>query len=192
MSGQRSPVRRYPPSCRTRFRQRSRHSWWAYPYLDDNGRIGRLLVTLLLEHFGVLSLPLLYLGLFFKRHRDEYYRRLAAVWTDGDWEGWTAFFLEAVATTAGEATTAARDIFGLISRDRQRVLDAKSSTVMAARLFEMLPEQPIVTIAKATSLLDTTKPTASKRWWRWWTLGCWSRPPGASETAPSATAPISI
>ncbi len=133
-----------------------------HPYLDGNGRIGRLLVTLLLEHFGMLSSPLLYLSLFFKRHRGEYYRRLSAVRTDGDWEGWISFFLEAVATIADEATTSARDIFGLISRDRQRVLDAKSSTVMAARLFEMLPEHPIVTIAKATRLLDTTKPTATK------------------------------
>ncbi len=133
-----------------------------HPYLDGNGRIGRLLVTLLLEHFGVLSSPLLYLSLFFKRHRGEYYRRLSAVRTDGDWEGWIAFFLEAVATIADEATGAARDIFGIVGRDRQRVLDAKSSTVMAARLFEMLPEHPIVTIAKATSLLDTTKPTATK------------------------------
>lgn len=133
-----------------------------HPYLDGNGRMGRLLVTLLLEHFGVLSSPLLYLSLFFKRHRDEYYRRLSAVRTDGDWEGWTAFFLEAVAVIAAEATAAARDTFGIVSRDRQRVLDAKSSTVMAARLFEMLPEHPIVTIAKVTSLLDTTKPTATK------------------------------
>ena len=133
-----------------------------HPYLDGNGRIGRLLVTLLLEHFGVLSSPLLYLSLFFKRHRDEYYRRLSAVRTDGDWEGWIAFFLEAVATISNEATAAARDIFGIVGRDRQRVLDAKSSTVMAARLFEMLPEHPIVTIAKATRLLGTTKPTATK------------------------------
>ena len=133
-----------------------------HPYLDGNGRIGRLLVTLLLEHYGVLSSPLLYLSLFFKRHRGEYYRRLSAVRTDGDWEGWITFFLEAVATIANEATDAARDIFGIVARDRQRVLDAKSSTVMAARLFEMLPEHPIVTIAKATSLLNTTKPTATK------------------------------
>ena len=133
-----------------------------HPYLDGNGRIGRLLVTLLLEHYGVLSSPLLYLSLFFKRHRGEYYSRLSAVRTDGDWDGWIKFFLEAVATIANEATAAARDIFGIVERGRQRVLDAKSSTVMAVRLFEMLPRHPIVTIAKATSLLNTTKPTATK------------------------------
>ena len=106
----------------------------------------------------MLTSPLLYLSLFFKQHRDEYYRRLSAVRTNGDWEGWIAFFLEAVATIADEATGKARDIFGLIASDRQRVLDAKSSTVMAARLFEQLPQHPILTIAKATSLLATTKP----------------------------------
>lgn len=110
-----------------------------HPYLDGNGRIGRLLVTLLLEHYGVLSSPLLYLSLFFKRHQSEYYRRLSAVRTDGDWEAWTAFFVEGVATIADEATTAARELFALVNDDRQRVLDARSSTVMAARLFEQLP-----------------------------------------------------
>lgn len=133
-----------------------------HPYLDGNGRIGRLLVTLLLEHFGVLTSPLLYLSLFFKRHRDEYYHRLSAVRSEGDWEGWIAFFLEAVVTIGDEATTAARDIFGLIAEDRQRVLAASSSTLMAARLFENLQENPIVTIAKVTELLGTTKPTATK------------------------------
>ena len=122
----------------------------------------QLIITLLLEHFRVLSSPLLYLSLFFKRHRNEYYRRLSAVRTDGDWEGWIAFFLEAVATIAEEATTAARDIFGVVNRDRRRVLEAKPSTVTAARLFEELPEHPIVTIGKVTNLLTTTKPTATK------------------------------
>lgn len=133
-----------------------------HPFLDGNGRIGRLLVTLLLEHFRMLPAPLLYLSLFFKRHRGEYYRRLSLVRTDGDWEGWIAFFLEAVTTVAEEATGAARDMFGIVNRDRRRVLDAKTSTVMAARLFEVLPEHPFITIAKVTTLLDTTKPTATK------------------------------
>lgn len=133
-----------------------------HPYLDGNGRIGRLLVTLLLEQFGVLSSPLLYLSLYFKRHRGEYYRRLSAVRTDGDWEGWNRFFLEAVATIADEATASARDLFTQVGRDRQRVLDAGSSTVTAMRLFERLPEHPIVTVAGVTEMLDTTKPTAGK------------------------------
>ena len=72
-----------------------------HPYLDGNGRIGRLLVTLLLEHWKLLTRPLLYLSLFFKRHREDYYRRLNAVRVDGDWEGWLDFFLDGVAAEAG-------------------------------------------------------------------------------------------
>jgi len=133
-----------------------------HPYLDGNGRIGRLLVTLLLEQWGLLSAPLLYLSLFFKRHQAEYYRRLAAVRTDGDWEGWTRFFLEAVTTIATEAVQNARDLSTRVSKDRGQVLAAPSSSVMAARLFEMLPSHPIVTIAGAMNLLSTTRPTATK------------------------------
>lgn len=133
-----------------------------HPYLDGNGRIGRLLVTLLFEQWGLLSAPLLYLSLFFKRHRGEYYQRLAAVRTDGDWEGWARFFLEAVATIATEAVGSARELFARVSEDRARVLAAPSSSVMAARLFEVLPSHPIVTIARAMELLSTTRPTATK------------------------------
>ncbi len=133
-----------------------------HPYLDGNGRIGRLLITLLLEHWELLRAPLLYLSLFFKRHREEYYRRLAAVRSDGDWEGWTLYFLEAVATIATEGVENAREIFALVTRDRGKVLAAPSGSVMAARLFEVLPEQPIITISKAMELLSTTRPTANK------------------------------
>jgi Fic family protein len=117
---------------------------------------------LLLEHWRLLPVPLLYLSLFFKRHRDEYYRRLAAVRTEGDWEGWTRYFLEAVATIATEATTCAKDLFTLISRDRNRVLATPQATIMTAKLFEFLPEHPIVTMAKVMALLSTTRPTANK------------------------------
>ncbi len=74
-----------------------------HPYLDGNGRIGRLLVTLLLEHWKLLTKPLLYLSLFLKSHREDYYRRLSAVRADGNWEGWLDFFLDGVATIADEA-----------------------------------------------------------------------------------------
>lgn len=133
-----------------------------HPFLDGNGRLGRLLIALLLEDWGLLREPLLYLSLFFKRHRAEYYRRLSAVRTEGDWEGWTNFFLEGVATIADEAVAAARDLFQLVSMDRDRVLTSERASVMAARLLELLPSHPIVTIPKVVELLDTTKPTASK------------------------------
>jgi Fic family protein len=133
-----------------------------HPYLDSNGRIGRLLITLLLEHWHLMSAPLLYLSLFFKRHRAEYYRLLAAVRTDGDWEAWLAFFLEGVTTIADEAVVAARDLFGLVNKDRTRLLASKDATVIATRLLESLPQHPVVTIPGVVKMLHTTKPTAAK------------------------------
>lgn len=133
-----------------------------HPYLDGNGRIGRLLITLLLEHWSLLGKPLLYLSLFFKRHQAEYYRRLDAVRTAGDWEGWLDFFLDGVATIADEAVAAARDLFALVNADRIRVLDNGSTSVSAIRLFEALPRHPVITIASAMKLVDTSKPTATR------------------------------
>lgn len=133
-----------------------------HPYQDGNGRIGRLLITLLLEHWELLSEPLLYLSLFLKRHQDEYYRLLGLVRTDGDWESWLSFFLEGVAVVADEAVETATRLFALGTNDRERVHAAPNTTVMAIRLFELLPEHPIVTIGRVGELLETTKPTAGK------------------------------
>ena len=133
-----------------------------HPYLDGNGRIGRLLITLLLDDWKLLSAPLLYLSLFFKRHRTEYYRLLSEVRRHGDWEAWTDFFLEGVATIADEAVSTARDVFALVSADRQRVLAASGASVIAVRLLEQLPVHPVVTIPGIVKLLKTTKPTAGK------------------------------
>lgn len=133
-----------------------------HPYLDGNGRIGRLLIALLLEHWGLLRSPLLYLSLFFKRRRDEYYRRLSAVRAEGDWEGWSDFFLDGVATIADEAVASARDLFAVVNADRNRVLAQDTTSVSAARLFELLPANPIVTVASAMRLIDTSKPTATR------------------------------
>ncbi len=133
-----------------------------HPYLDGNGRIGRLLVTLLLEHWKQLSAPLLYLSLYFKRHRAEYYRLLTAVRMQGDWETWTDFFLEGVATIADEGVATARDVFALVSADRQRVLAASGASVVAVRLLDELPTRPVITIPGIVKLLETTKPTAGK------------------------------
>jgi Fic family protein len=133
-----------------------------HPYLDGNGRIGRLLVTLLLEHWKVLAKPLLYLSLFFKRHRDDYYRRLSAVRVDGDWEGWTDFFLAGVATIADEGVASARDLFALVTADRGSVLQNDTTSAAAVRLFELLPRHPLVNVASVMKLLETSKPTAAR------------------------------
>jgi Fic family protein len=147
-----------------------RESWYnarldiatIHPYLDGNGRIGRLMIALLLEHWGLLKAPLLYLSLFFKRQREEYYRRLNLVRLEGDWESWIDFFLDGVATIADEAVASARELFNLISADRTRLLGVESVSVSALRLFERLPRHPIVTVASAMKLLDTSKPTATR------------------------------
>ncbi|TVR00227.1 MAG: Fic family protein [Deltaproteobacteria bacterium] len=133
-----------------------------HPYLDGNGRIGRLLVTLLLEHWRLLTRPLLYLSLFFKRHRQEYYRRLNAVRVDGDWEAWLDFFLDGVATIADEAVATSRDLFSLVTADRQRVIHHIGVNLLAVQLFERLPSRPIVTAPWVVEALSTTKPTAGR------------------------------
>jgi Fic family protein len=133
-----------------------------HPYLDGNGRMGRLLISLLLEHWQVLAHPLLYLSLHFKRHQAEYYRRLGAVRTDGDWEGWLDFFLDGVATIGDEAVDTARKLYATVNTDRTRVIAAPTSSLPAVRLFESLPRNPIVTISSVMRILDTTKPTAGR------------------------------
>ncbi|MCA9633213.1 MAG: Fic family protein [Myxococcales bacterium] len=133
-----------------------------HPCSDGNGRIGRLLITLLLEHWGLLTQPLLYLSLYLKKHRTEYYQRLTNVRTNGDWEGWLAFFLEGVTTIANESVASARELYGLVADDRTRTLASESTTVAALRLFELLPRHPVVSLASVTRLLNTTKPTAGR------------------------------
>jgi cell filamentation protein, protein adenylyltransferase len=133
-----------------------------HPYLDGNGRVGRLLIALLLEHWNLLGAPLLYLSLHFKRRRPDYYRLLNEVRRTGDWEGWSGFFLQGVAEIAEESATTARDLYRLVSRDRDRVLTAKGSSLTAARLLEILPRHPVVTIPGVVKMLGTTKPTATK------------------------------
>jgi Fic family protein len=133
-----------------------------HPYLDGNGRIGRLLVALLFEHWKLLRRPLLYLSLFFKRHRDEYYRRLTGVRTDGDWEGWLRFFLEGVDTIATEAVASARELFTLVANDRARLIARRDATIHALRLFELLPKGPILSAASVVKRLDVAAPTAHR------------------------------
>lgn len=133
-----------------------------HPYLDGNGRVGRLLITLCLEEWGLLAEPLLYLSLFFKRHRDEYYERLGAIRAQGDWEGWLGYFLEGVAVVADESIAMIGSLFAILDRDRDRYLQSAGATVTGARLFENLARHPIVTTKSVVGLCDTTKPTAAK------------------------------
>lgn len=133
-----------------------------HPFLDGNGRIGRMLITLLMEHWGLLPQPLLYLSVAFKRRQAEYYDHLSRVRTEGDWETWTAFFLECVAEAAEDAVGVAGRLFRLVSDDRSALLGSASATITVLRLLEALLTHPVVTLPRVVELLDTTKPTASR------------------------------
>jgi len=133
-----------------------------HPFLDGNGRIGRLLITLLVEHWGLLVQPLLYLSVALKRRQQEYYQRLAAVRTEGDWEGWTVFFLECVREASDDGVRTAKALHALIGRDRDRIVSHDRSTVAAIQLLDRLPTHPVVTVPKASEMLGLTAPPARK------------------------------
>jgi Fic family protein len=133
-----------------------------HPYLDGNGRLGRMLIALLLDHWQLLKSPLLYLSLYLKQNQAAYYRWLEAIRTEGDWLGWLRFFLIGVAEIADDATRTARDLYARVSEDRQVLLKTPGATITAIQLFELLPEHPIVTMPLVTRLLSTSKPTAGK------------------------------
>ena len=132
-----------------------------HPFLDGNGRVGRLLNTLLLVHRGMLGRPLLYLSYYFKLHRTEYYDRLMAVRLKGDWEGWIQFFLRGVVQTAQEASETAGKLFELREEHRSIVLDnglGQNGLMLLSNLFQ----RPLVNINLVASLLGSTFPTASR------------------------------
>ncbi len=133
-----------------------------HPFLDGNGRIGRLLIALLVEHWGLLDQPLLYLSLAFKREQQEYYARLAAVRSDGDWEGWVTFFLECVHEAADDGVRVAQALHALVGRDRSRIIAHHRPTVTAIQLLERLPSNPVVTVPKALELIGLTAPPTRK------------------------------
>ncbi len=133
-----------------------------HPFLDGNGRIGRLLITLLLEHWRLLKSPMLYLSLALKRRQQQYYEHLTAVRDGGDWEGWTAFYLECVREAADDGVRAAERLFALLGKDRARLIAHDSVTVPAVRLLDLLPSNPVVTLPLAIELLGVSKPTAIK------------------------------
>jgi Fic family protein len=133
-----------------------------HPFSDGNGRIARLLVPVLAERWGVLGKPLLCLSPFFHDNGKEYYRRVDAVRTAGDWEGWIEFFLDGVVAIAGGAVAMARDLVEIVGADRGRVLASDTLSAAAVRLFELLPRRPLLTVAVAMKLLDASKPTAGR------------------------------
>lgn len=128
-----------------------------HPFLDGNGRLGRLLITFLLCERGVLDKPVLYLSHYFKAHRQEYYDRLQAVRDNGDWEGWLAFFLKGIVEVSAQAADTARRILAL--REEHRSLIAERLGRAAGnghRVLQHLYVRPIVSTTEVEELLSTT------------------------------------
>ena len=130
-----------------------------HPFLDGNGRIGRLLITLLLVERGVLRKPLLYMSLFLKQHRERYYDLLQAVRTTGDWEEWLDFFLEAVSSTSEKAVTLATKILDMFRQDEAKVKALGLRRGSALQVLQMMQKAPYVSpsrLAERTGLSFNT------------------------------------
>jgi len=130
-----------------------------HPFLDGNGRIGRLLITFLLCAESALSEPILYLSLFFRRHRETYYEKLQRVRTHGEWEEWLRFFLEGVLVTSREAVETARRILSLFREDEERIKELGRAAGSALRVHTALQRRPLLWIAKAAEMTRLTEPT---------------------------------
>lgn len=133
-----------------------------HPFLDGNGRTGRLLITFWLVERGILRKPLLCPSLFFKEHRDEYGERLQQIWDKDGWEAWLEFFLDGVAQVADEAYKTALEIFSLRERDRERIsasLGRRGPTGLL--LLDELLKLPVVRTKTVERLLSVSPPTAT-------------------------------
>lgn len=132
-----------------------------HPFLDGNGRIGRLLIAALLEHWRLLPESLMYLSGYLKQHQSLYYQRLSAIRMQGDWEGWIEFFLEGVESAAVQAEQGIVAVASLIATDRRKLLESSRATPAVYRLFESLPIMPRFNVEQAKQKLDTSFPTAN-------------------------------
>lgn len=131
-----------------------------HPFLDGNGRMGRLLITFWLCQQEILGQPLLYLSYYFKQNRQEYYDRLMAVRFNGDWEGWVKFFLRGVAVVSDEATSDAKQIIGLQSTCEKLLSDRFHGNGQHYRLLDILFERPFISKKEVAKLLGVSTPTA--------------------------------
>ena len=133
-----------------------------HPFLDGNGRVGRLLITLFLCAKGVLDSPFLYLSLFFKKNRSLYYDALNGVRQDGDWENWIKFFLEGVIETANDAKTTLIAIQNIFSADSEKIKTLGRASQSAQKVFKVFQKKPMLTVAEIVKMIDSTKPTVIK------------------------------
>jgi Fic family protein len=133
-----------------------------HPFLDGNGRIGRLLITLLLCARGVMTEPILYLSLYFKTHRAAYYELLDRVRTRGDWESWLHFFLTGVKETATEAAHAARRMMALFGQHRKQIEALGRPAASVLLVYRQLQKTPILSIVNAAPKIGISAPTVAK------------------------------
>lgn len=133
-----------------------------HPFLDGNGRIGRLLIAFILHHDRLLSQPLLYLSLYFKQHRPEYYRLLDLVRTEGDWEAWLDFFLEGVQQIASNAVATAKRLLLIFQQDEQKIQKLGRSASTTMRVFRVLCEHPLTTLNRISESTGLSFPAGSK------------------------------
>ena len=133
-----------------------------HPFLDGNGRLGRMLISFILHHDGLLQRPLLYLSLFFKQHRQEYYRLLDEVRRTGDWESWMDFFLEGVEQTANNAVDTATRLVHHFRHDEQKIHQTGRSAGTAQRVFQAFCQQPVLTIKAVQDTTGLSFPAVSK------------------------------
>lgn len=131
-----------------------------HPFLDGNGRMGRLLITFWLCQQKILSQPLLYLSYYFKQNRDKYYEKLMMVRENGDWEGWIMFFLEGIAIVADEATEAAKQIISIQRKYSEILYERDRNNGNYQQLLNFLFENPVITRKDITNELKVTSPTA--------------------------------
>lgn len=133
-----------------------------HPFLDGNGRLGRLLIALLLHQGGLLAQPLLYLSLYFKQHRPMYYELLDRVRTEGDWEAWVDFFLEGVAQTAQDAVQTAQRLVALFQQDSERIQASGRGAANAQRVLNALRSHPVATLKLLSAETGISFPTVGK------------------------------
>ncbi|APW48621.1 Fic family protein [Rhodoferax antarcticus] len=133
-----------------------------HPFLDGNGRLGRLLIALMLHHGGLLQEPLLYLSLYLKQHRAVYYELLGRVRTHGDWEAWVDFFLEGVQQTASGAVSTAQRLVALFAQDTQRVQTHASTSARTLQVLNCLRQRPVCALKQLATASGLSFPTASK------------------------------
>ena len=133
-----------------------------HPFMDGNGRLGRLLIPLILAQAGVLQEPLLYLSVFFKKHRQTYYERLQQVRLTGDWEGWLLFFVDAITATATQAVATAQQLNQLLATDKTKLVQIGRLAGSANQILEALFNQPIASINLLVEKTGLTPATIGK------------------------------